>query len=268
MVDLNKYGSWALVTGASSGLGLAYARLLASRGMNCVLVGLDEARLAELSDELSKQHAVECRHLELNLASDGFLPQLEQVTADIPVGMLINNAGIGCGGAVATRDPGRLEELVRLNCLAPVVLTRAYLPAMLERGAGAIVFVSSLQGFISSPFESAYCASKAFGLHFGESLWGELRHTPIDVITVCPAGMKTDFFKAEGFSREDCDRMWRVSSSPESIAKLTFRKLGKKPVTAPGVTLLVSLLARLLPRRWVMAISDRITQRLVNMERS
>lgn len=268
MVDLTEYGSWALVTGASSGLGLAYVRLLASQGMNCVLVGLDEARLATIAADLSQKHAVECRYLELNLASGGFLAQIEQVTSDIVIGMLINNAGIGCGGAVATRDPKRLEELVRLNCLAPVLLTRAYLPAMLERGSGAIVFVSSLQAFISSPFESAYCASKAFGLHFGESLWRELRHTPIDVITVCPAGMKTEFFKAEGLSREDCERMWRVSSSPESIAKLTFRKLGKKPVTGPAVSVLISLLARMLPRRWVTCISDQITQRLVHLERS
>jgi len=268
MVDVTKYGSWALVTGASSGLGLAYARLLASKGVNCVLVGLDEQRLAAIAAELSAEHGVECRHLELNLASEGFLAHVEQITADLPIGILINNAGIGCGGAVATRDPARLEELVRLNCLAPVVLTRAFLPAMLERGAGAIVFVSSLQALISSPFEAAYCASKAFGLHFGESLWGELKRTPVDVITVCPAGMRTDFFKAEGFSKEDCDRMWRVSSTPESIARLTFRKLGKKPVTMPAVAIIVSLLARLLPRRWVIRISDDITKRLVHMERA
>lgn len=268
MVDLKKYGSWALITGASSGLGLAYASLIASRGVNCVLVGLDGKALGALGDELRARHAIECRTLELDLASAGFLPKLAGVTSDLSVGMLINNAGIGCGGALATREPRKLEELVMLNCLAPVVLTRAYLPGMLERGAGAIVFVSSLQAFISSPFESTYCASKSFGLHFGESIWGELRHTPIDVITVCPAGMKTEFFKAEGFSSEDCDRMWRVSSRPESIAALTFRKLGRRPVVAPVVTSGVALLARVLPREWVIRLSDNLTRRLVHLDRT
>jgi short-subunit dehydrogenase len=194
--------------------------------------------------------------------------RLRGLTADVPIGVLVNNAGIGCGGAFATRDPARIARLVKLNCLAPAMLVRAYLPDMLERGAGAIVMVSSLQAFLSSPFEAAYCASKAFDLHFGESLWGELRGTPVDVITVCPAGMRTDFFKAEGFSKEDCDRMWRVSSSPEAVAAMTLRKLGRKPTVAPAVTRCAGFLARLLPRRWVIHLSDLVTRRLVRMDRA
>ena len=267
MKDLKRYGGWALITGAAVGLGRAFARAVASEGVDCVLVGLDGERLSELAGELRAQSHVSARSLELDLSSEGFLSRLRAVTDDIPIGMLINNAGIACGGSIATRDPERLERTVKLNCLAPVMLTRAYLPAMLERAQGALIFVSSLQGFISSPFEATYCASKAFGLHFGESVWGELRGSPLDVITVCPAGMKTDFFKAEGFSKEDCDRMWRVSSSPEAIARLALRKLGRKPIAAPFVTRAVGSLGRIFPRRWVTSISHRVTRSLVRIER-
>jgi len=268
MARLDKYGSWALITGASSGLGLAFSELIASKGMNCVLVGLDGERLKQVADDLQKRHGVTCRLREVDLSRADMLDQLAGVTADLPIGLLISNAGIGCGGAVASRDPARLEALVNLNCRAPVLLTRAYLPPMIERGVGGIVFVSSLQAFISSPFEAAYCASKSFTLHFGESLWGEMRQAPVDVITVCPAGMKTDFFEAEGFSNEDCDRMWRVSDHPSKIAALALRHLGRRPVVSPPVTFGVSLLARITPRRWVIHLSDWITKRLVHMERT
>jgi short-subunit dehydrogenase len=266
MSRLKRYGGWALITGASSGLGRAFARVMAAEGIDCVLVGLEGECLEALARELSTEHSVRCRTLEQDLAEDGFLERVEALTVDIPVGILVNNAGVGCGGAFATRDPKRTAQVVKLNCLAPVVLTRAFLPQMLARNAGAIIMVASLQAFISSPFEATYCASKAFDLHFGESLWGELRNTPVDVITVCPAGMKTDFFRADGLFEGDCTRMWKVSASPESVAVLTLKKLGRKPVLAPNVAGLVGFLARLLPRRWAIHVVRFVTQRLVHYE--
>lgn len=266
MSHLQRYGGWAVITGASSGLGRAFARLMAAEGIDCVLVGLEGERLEALARELSAEHSVCCRTLEQDLADDGFLERVEAFTADIPVGILVNNAGIGCGGAFATRDPKRIAQIIKLNCLAPVVLTRAFLPQMLARNAGAIIMVASLQAFISSPFEATYCASKAFDLHFGESLWGELRKTSVDVITVCPAGMKTDFFKADGLSGEDCTRMWKVSACPESVAALTLKKLGRKSVIAPNVAGLVGFLARLIPRRWSIRVVEFVTRRLVHYE--
>lgn len=266
MNDLQRYGGWALITGASSGLGREFARLIAASGVNCVLVGLEGERLEALAGELSDRHSVACRFLEQDLTADGFLERVEAVTSNIPVGILVNNAGIGCGGEFATRDPKRVAQVVRLNCLAPAMLARMFLPQMLAREAGAIIMVASLQGFISSPFEAMYCASKAFGLHFGEALWGELRNAPVDVITVCPAGMKTDFFKADGFSKQDCERMWKFSSDPTSVAALTLKKLGRKPTLAPNVAWLTSLLARVLPRRWCIHFAEFVARRLVHYE--
>jgi len=268
MHKLKKYGDWALITGAATGLGREFVRAIAAQGLNCVAAGLEGDKLIRLAEEVRDKHGVQCRAIEIDLSADDFLEQLLPQIDDIPVGMIVNNAGIGCGGAVASRDPQRLTQLVKLNCLAPVVLTRSLLPDMLRRGQGAVIFVSSLQGFISSPFYAAYCASKAFNLHFGESLWGELRKTPVDCITLCPAGMKTDFFRAEGFSKQDCDRIWKFSSDPAKLANLALRKLGKKPVVSPPTTFFVSLLGRLMPRVWTLRASDKITRKLVKLERS
>ncbi len=253
-----------MVTGASSGLGREFARQIAAEGVNCVLVGLGSDALDALADELTHTHGVTCRAVEIDLASDNAVARVADVTADIPIGILVNCAGVAHGGNFETRDPRKLELLVKLNCLATVLLTRAYLPQMLERRAGAVIIVSSLQAFISCPYESAYCASKAFLLHFGESLWGELRDTPVDCLTLCPAGIKTDFFKAEGFSEADCNRIQRYSSTPESIAALALNKLGTTAIAMPFVTRLAAFLVRLAPRRLALRIVRVVTRQLVN----
>ncbi|NUM55806.1 MAG: SDR family NAD(P)-dependent oxidoreductase [Candidatus Hydrogenedentes bacterium] len=264
MKDLKHYNGWALVTGASSGLGREFARQIAAAGVNCVLVGLGEEALSALAHELSEKHAIACRPLELDLASDRAVARLVEFTSDIPIGILVNCAGVAHGGNFETRDPAKLELLVKLNCLAPVLLTRAYLPQMFERNAGAVIIVSSLQAFISCPYESVYCGSKAFLLHFGESLWGELRNSPIDCLTVCPAGMKTDFFRTEGFSKEDCDRIQQYSSTPESIAALALNTLGKRAIAAPFFTQFAAFLVRLSPRWLTLRLVRLITRQLVN----
>lgn len=264
MKDLKRYRGWALITGASAGLGREFARKIAAAGVDCVLVGLGDDALQSLAAELSARHGITCRPIEIDLAADDAIDRVTRATQDIPVGILINCAGIAHGGNFETRDPKKLEALVKLNCLAPVLLTRAYLPAMLDRGAGAIIIVSSLQAFISCPYESAYCGSKAFLLHFGESLWGELRNTPIDCLTVCPAGMKTDFFKTEGFSPEDCERIQRYSATPEYIAALALDRLGKSAIAAPFFTRFAAFLVRLAPRRFALRLVRFITRQLVN----
>ncbi|MEQ1903296.1 MAG: SDR family NAD(P)-dependent oxidoreductase [Pirellulaceae bacterium] len=268
MHNLKRYGNWALITGAASGLGREFAREIAADGMNCVLVDIDAPGLETLAKELRETCAIEARPIVADLAQDEFVDELSAKVVDLEIGLLINNAGIACSGAFSSRDPKRISNLVKLNCLAPLLLTRSLLPAMLSRKRGAIVFVSSLQAFISSPYEAAYCASKAFSLHFGESLWGELRKQPVDCLTVCPAGMKTDFFRAQGFSDKECEQLWKYSSHPAEIAKLALRKLGKKPVIAPKMTMAVHFLSRFLPRQLITRGSEKLTRKLVRYERA
>lgn len=253
-LNLRRYGEWALVTGASMGLGEAFARQLAREGLNLVLIALEHDRLDALAAELKQQHAIQCRALALDLTAEGALLDVFRATDDLDIALLINNAGFGVGGEFATRDPQRLDQLVRLNCLAPVLLARHYLPGMLARRRGAVVMVASIMAFITAPYEAAYNASKAFDLHFGESLAGEVQGTGVDVLVLCPGGMKTAFFAAEGIRKGDVDRLHRFSHPPERMAALALRNLGRKRVAAPAFPRVASFLVRITPRAWVTHI--------------
>lgn len=265
-MNLRRYGDWALVTGASMGLGEAFARVLAGERVNLVLVALEADRLDSLAAELSNTHGVDCRPLALDLTDNDSLARVAAATHDIEVSILINNAGFGVGGGFATRDPVRLEKLVKLNCLAPVLLTRHFLPGMIARKRGAVVMVASIMAFITAPYEVAYNASKAFDLHFGESLAGELDGTGVDVLTLCPGGMKTDFFSAEGIREGDVHRLHRFSHPPEAMARLALRHLGSKRVAAPAFPIVASLLVRITPRKWVTHIVRTIIVRFVRYD--
>lgn len=261
MQRLRQYGDWALVTGASSGIGREFARLLAAQGLNCILVARREDRLKDLQEELEKHHGVSCRTLACDLTEPGAVDTLAAAVEDVPVGILVNNAGFGHSGAFFDRDPKRLEDMVLLNCLVPVRLTRAFLPAMVSRGSGAMVMVSSLLGFIACPFDAVYGATKAFDLSLGEALWAELRGSGVDVVTLCPGPTKTEFFAVDGLKLEQARRMERFASSPEAMARLALDRLGKKPTTAPFLSWLTSFTVRFAPRRLVVALTAAFTRR-------
>ncbi len=163
-MDLARYGTWTLVTGASSGIGLEFSRALAQAGMNLVIVARREERLRALASELETQHGVQCRVVCMDLAEEGAAGHIAEAVRDIEIGLLVNNAGFGHSGPYESRDAGRLADMVRVNCLVPVELTRAFLPGMLERKRGGIIFVSSILGFVPAPYDSVYAASKAFDL--------------------------------------------------------------------------------------------------------
>lgn len=266
-MNLRRYGDWALVTGGSMGLGEAFARMLAAEKINLVLVALEQDRLEALAAELAGSHGIECRPLALDLTDDEAFARIVEATSDIEVAILINNAGFGVGGEFATRDPRRLERLVKLNCLVPVMLTRHMLPGMIARRRGAVIMVASIMAFITAPYEAAYNASKAFNLHLGESLAGELDGTGVDVLTVCPGGMKTTFFAAEGIRGSDVNRLHKFSHPPETIARLALRKLGKTRVAAPMFPWVASYLVRITPRRWVTQIVRAIMVNFVRYDK-
>lgn len=255
---MSSYGGWALVTGASMGLGEAFARELAAQDVPLVLVALEQDRLASLAEELKGAHGVECRILAADLTEDAAFQELEALTADIEVGLLVNNAGIGAGGDFVTRDPGRVAAAVKLNCLAPLRLTRHYLPAMKARGRGGVIFVGSLMSFISAPYEATYCGTKAFNRSLAEALSAELRGTGVDVLALCPAGMRTAFYAADGIRDSDVDRLLRFSDPPGKLARLGLRALGRRPVASPWFTGLVRFLVRLAPRRLAIEITRAI----------
>jgi short-subunit dehydrogenase len=238
-----RYGGWALVTGASSGIGAAFARALAREGVSVVLSARREERLRELAAELEKSHAVQTRVLAADLSDPDEMERLARAVEDLELGVLVMNAGFGAAGRFDRLDPVRLREMVQLNCLAPVWLTARLLPGMLGRGRGAVVVTGSVAGRQPLPLHGVYSASKAFDLLFGESLAVELRPLGIDVVVLEPGSTETEFQRVAG-------EIAHPGESADLVVRVAFDALGRQPSVVPGWWnwLRANLGARLLPR--------------------
>jgi short-subunit dehydrogenase len=190
----------ALVTGASSGIGAEFARTLAARGTNLILVARRVDRLNDLAAELSTGSTIKVITIEWDLS----LPQAGMHLGDeiakrgLNVDVLVNAAGFGTHGTVAETDPVDLSKEMALNMNAVAETTRAFLPSMLARENGVIINIASLAGFAPRPNHAMYSATKAFVLSFTQALWGELRGTGVLATAVCPGPTATEFFSVSG----------------------------------------------------------------------
>ena len=193
---VERFGPWALVTGASSGIGEAFARRLAEVGMNLVLVARREDRLRKLAEDLQSQHSVSTRVVPVDLSQDNFLSVIEQATADVSVGLLVNNAGIATTGKFLDNDLGSELALLHVNSRAPLILTHCFGRSMRQRGRGGIIFVASTVAFAGVPAMSNYAGSKAQALVLAEGLAKELRNDGISVLALCPGPTRTDLWPA------------------------------------------------------------------------
>jgi uncharacterized protein len=182
----------ALITGASSGIGEQFARQLAERGYELILVARRKDRLEQLAESLpTNADAIAC-----DLSSDAASLQ-GKVSGDVD--LLVNNAGFGLRGRFAELPTDRQAEIVRVNCEAVVILTGAFLPAMIERGSGGVITVASTAGMQPLPYESVYGASKAFALNFTEALAAELRGTGVRALAVNPGPVPTEWQQVAGY---------------------------------------------------------------------
>lgn len=249
----------ALVTGASSGIGLAFARTLAAKGYDIVAVARDKARLEALADELPT--AVEVLPADLIDATQ--LREVEErLTDGAPVDLLVNNAGFGVQGALVDKDPDGIEAEIRLNILALSRLARAALPGMLAAGRGGIVNVSSVAGFQPGPRSAVYSASKAYVTSLSESLHEEVRGTGVKVLALCPGFTRTEFQARNNYAAESLPAMaW---STPEAVVDEALRALARgQAVCVPGLpNKAVASLGRLLPRTLVRRTAGIVSDRL------
>jgi len=185
----------ALVTGASSGIGAEFAKLLSARGYEVILVARRSELMAQLAQELpGPAHVIAC-----DLANEA--PSLASKVAalGLQVDVLVNNAGFGTHGHFAEIDPAREAEVVRLNCEALVTLAHAFLPRMIERGRGGVITVASTAGMQPLPYEATYSASKAFARTFSDALSAELRGTGVRVLCVNPGPVPTEWQRVAGY---------------------------------------------------------------------
>lgn len=258
-------GSCALITGASAGIGREFARQLAGRAGSLVLVARRLERLEELRDELTKRNPnlnVHLRAVDLSQTSE-----VEELCAwlkreNIAIDFLINNAGLGDRGAFATSDPQRVKEMLAVNMVALTVLTRALLPAMIEKKRGAILNVSSSAGFLPIGKLAVYAATKAYVTSFSEGIRTELRGSGITVTALCPGPVQTEF---DQVARRNPAK--REKSSPgfthvsvEEVVRAGLRAIERdKPLVVPGLVMKIAmLLVRLTPMpilRWASRFS-------------
>ena len=192
-----------LITGASSGIGEAFARRLASEGHNLVLVARSEKILHELCDELMLKHQITAHYVATDLTAYGAHEELFKETErfGFEIEWLINNAGFGAMGDFAGLEITRAMDMISLNVSALVSLTHLYLPGMRKRGSGKIINVSSAAGFQPIPFMAVYAATKSFVTSFSEAIAEENRPYGIQVLALCPGSTKTNFFKASEIER-------------------------------------------------------------------
>ncbi len=248
-----RYGEWALVTGASAGIGAAFARALARDGVSCVLTARRGERLRELATELESQHGVATRVVEADLATAGGAAPLLDAVADLEIDVLVNNAGFGYAGRLDLQDPARLDAMVQLNCAAPVALTAGLLPAMRARGRGAIVFTGSVAGLQPLPYHALYAATKSFDNLLGEALWAELIGTGVDVLVIEPGSTVSEFHEVAG-------ELPHAGEPSEDVVDKALRALGHKPSHISGVFnwLRGNAGTRLLPRSAITLVAKGV----------
>lgn len=245
-----KYGPWVLVTGASSGIGEQFARIVATEGLNVILVARRVDRLKTIADELCNQHGVKAEYLPLDLSNPNFIESLLKICEGKDIGLVISNAGIGAKGLHHEIDFHRLSKMLDVNCRATMMITHAFIPRLIERGHGGIILTGSMESFFGVPWSAAYSASKAFVLSLGEALWNELRRNNIDVLVLAPGSTDTEIHSGQGVANEDLPLL----KSPQEVARLGLEQLGKRPVYVSGFLnrQLIRVFSKL-PRKWAVA---------------
>ncbi|MFD3875070.1 SDR family NAD(P)-dependent oxidoreductase [Streptomyces sp. NPDC058623] len=252
-------GTVALVTGASAGLGVEFARQWAERGADLVLVARRLDRLEELARDLEKRYDIRATPIAADLALPGAGAALhaELEGRGIRVHTLINNAGFGSHGALLEQDPAQVDRMIQLNVAAVAGLTRAFLPDLVADGRGALVTLASVAAYQPTPAMAVYGATKAFVLSFTEAVAYETRRSPLRVLAVSPGPTSTEFFDVVG-SR---DAMVGKVATAEQVVT-TARRALERGTTPPSVVAglgnrLSALASGLAPRRLALTVAGR-----------
>ncbi len=254
----NRYGDWALITGASAGLGEQFARQMAAQGVNLVLLARRRERLDALGTELTARHGIQCRSVTADLSASGFLESVAAQTADLEIGILVNNAGFTNHGEFLDNDLAAEERLVNVNCRAATTLAHHYGRLMRVRKRGAIIFTASIVGFTSVPVWGTYAASKSYDLLLAEALAFELKQHNIDVMALCPGSTRTEFANYQGFLAN------LFVMNPDDVVRGALKNVGRKSVHVAGLINRINVFSvRFMPRRLAAMIFSGIVRDMV-----
>jgi short-subunit dehydrogenase len=252
--------NWALITGASSGIGCELAKLFAANRFNLVLVARREMKLKQFAEELQTQHGIAVKVLTKDLSSATASEEIFEELRDTPVSILVNNAGSGWHGAFAREELQNSLDMMHVNMDVFVELTHWFLPQMLARREGHILNVASTAAFQPGPFSAIYYATKAFDFSFSCALAEELSGTGITVTTLCPGGTHTEFHARAGGKRHVSRRLPMMEA--KEVAEAGYRGLmqGKRIVVPGKVNQITSIVAKWMPTRLITKIVRRINR--------
>lgn len=277
-------GAWALITGASSGIGLSLAHKLAQRQMNLVLVARNQTRLEKLAAELKAELAVETEVLVADLSKStqrkAVAQRLKVDAADSgavnsgaadsgaaspsrPIDLLVNNAGIWNFTPFADMKQSDLQQMISVNLLALVELTHAAIPEMVKRSHGAVLNVSSIAGFLPLPFEATYGATKAFVTSFSQGLYGELKDSGVHVCAVAPGVTRTELHERSDGLEHVSDLPDLAWMSADEVAEISIRALDKRtPLCVPGgINKVMSAFLDVVPTPLARWTASKVNQR-------
>lgn len=253
-------GTNSLVTGASGGLGAEFARQLAARGSDLVLVARSADRLAALAEELQASHRITVTTLPADLSHADEVSRVAAVTATTGIHVLVNNAGFGTYGAFAGLDADREHAEMMVNAVAVVDLAHAALPGMLARRSGGIITVASSIAFQPSPRQAVYGATKAFSLAFSEALWAETRGSGVRIVALCPGPVATGFTAGLGDQAAASSIIYRRTASPADVVRACLRGFDHDAMTViPGLrTRILAQGHRFFPRTVMARMTGRM----------
>ncbi len=248
--------NWALITGASAGIGCELSKLFAANGYNVVLVARDRIRLESLAAELRTRYPIHARVLVQDLSQSGAAQKIFDELVDLPVTALVNNAGFGVFGLFSENDLTRQTEMVQVNVTALMQLTHLFLKPMLLRGSGRILNVASTAAFQPGPTVNVYYATKAFVYSFSYALADELDGSGVTVTTLCPGGTRTEFFDRAGHRPLNA----AVLMDAALVARIGYRGLmhGQRVVIPGLLNRIMAFISKRLPGWMTSPVVRRI----------
>jgi len=252
------YGEWALVTGASSGIGKEFCYQLANRGMNIILVARRKEIIEKIALDIEHKNGVKTRIINIDITQDSATEIIFQNVQDLEVGFLVNNAGFGSFGDFHITQLNKYENMIKLNCLVPVLLSYKFLIKMIQRKKGGIIFLSSKSAYQPTPFFSVYGATKVFNLFLGEALWSEYKKHGIHVLSLSPGLVNTEFQKNAGVTPDRKGIMW---SQPKDVVKTALSSIGiKSSVIHGNLDKFLAFLIRLSPRKLSIRLAGLVAR--------
>ena len=260
-----KYGSTALVAGASEGIGAAYATLLAAEGINLVLIARRIVPLQEFADTLKRTYPIEINCIACDLGDRNATEQILEALNGMEINLLVYNAALSYIGPFIKNTVDYHDQMAQVNMITPLHLLHAFGEKMLGKGKGAVILMASLAGFQGSGYLAMYAATKAYNRVLAESLWYEWKNKGVDVIACCAGATATPNFK--NTQPEKASIFAPRVQEPEEVASECFKRLGKQPsfISGTGNKVASWIMQKLLPRKMTITIMGDNTKKMYRL---